>query len=58
MAGPNGLKKLVDAAHAIGLGVTLDVVYNHLGNEGNYLGMFGPYFTDKLQDSVGFGGEL
>src|SRR3954463_13824763 len=51
--GPNGLKKLVDAAHAIGLGVTLDVVYNHLGNEGNYLGMFGPYFTDRYKTPWG-----
>jgi len=44
--GPAGLKRLVNAAHEIGLGVMLDVVYNHLGNEGNYLRMFGPYFTD------------
>jgi len=51
--GPNGLKKLVDAAHAIGLGVTLDVVYNHLGNEGNYLGMFGPYFTERYKTPWG-----
>jgi len=51
--GPNGLKKLVDAAHAIGLGVALDVVYNHLGNEGNYLGMFGPYFTDRYKTPWG-----
>ena len=45
--GPEGLKRLVNAAHAIGLGVILDVVYNHLGNEGNYLRFFGPYFTGK-----------
>ncbi|HEX7288413.1 MAG TPA: malto-oligosyltrehalose trehalohydrolase [Candidatus Angelobacter sp.] len=45
--GPEGLKRLVNAAHAAGLGVVLDVVYNHLGNEGNYLQLFGPYFTDK-----------
>jgi len=51
--GPDELKKLVDSAHAIGLGVTLDVVYNHLGNEGNYLGMFGPYFTDKYKTPWG-----
>ena len=44
--GPDGLKRLVDAAHAKSLAVLLDVVYNHLGNEGNYLRMFGPYFTD------------
>jgi maltooligosyltrehalose trehalohydrolase len=44
--GPAGLKRLVDAAHALGLGVVLDVVYNHVGPEGNYLDRFGPYFTD------------
>jgi maltooligosyltrehalose trehalohydrolase len=43
--GPEGLKRLVNAAHDLGLGVVLDVVYNHLGNEGNYLRLFGPYFT-------------
>ena len=43
--GPDGLKRLVDAAHRAGLAVILDVVYNHLGNEGNYLRLFGPYFT-------------
>ena len=41
--GPEGLKQLVDAAHAKGLGVILDVVYNHFGPDGNYNGMFGPY---------------
>src|SRR5689334_18132050 len=45
--GPDGLKRLVDAAHQFGLAVILDVVYNHLGNEGNYLRSFGRYFTDK-----------
>jgi maltooligosyltrehalose trehalohydrolase len=44
--GPVGLKRLVDACHARGLGVVLDVVYNHLGPAGNYLATFGPYFTD------------
>ncbi|MDR3568870.1 MAG: malto-oligosyltrehalose trehalohydrolase [Syntrophobacteraceae bacterium] len=44
--GPLGLKRLVNACHLRGLAVTLDVVYNHLGPEGNYLGDFGPYFTD------------
>jgi maltooligosyltrehalose trehalohydrolase len=44
--GPEGLKRLVDACHARGLAVVLDVVYNHLGPEGNHLGEFGPYFTD------------
>jgi len=43
--GPEGLKRLVDACHARGLAVLLDVVYNHLGPSGNYLGRFGPYFT-------------
>ncbi|HEX3587264.1 MAG TPA: malto-oligosyltrehalose trehalohydrolase, partial [Candidatus Angelobacter sp.] len=51
--GPAGLKRLVDAAHTIGLGVILDVVYNHLGNEGNYLRLFGPYFTGKHQTPWG-----
>jgi maltooligosyltrehalose trehalohydrolase len=45
--GPRGLRRLVDACHAIGLSVILDVVYNHLGPEGNYLAEFGPYFTDR-----------
>ncbi|MFP3907667.1 MAG: malto-oligosyltrehalose trehalohydrolase [Acidimicrobiales bacterium] len=44
--GPDALKRLVDACHQRGLAVVLDVVYNHLGPEGNYLGHFGPYFTD------------
>lgn len=43
--GPNALKRLIDAAHNAGLAVILDVVYNHLGPEGNYLPKFGPYFT-------------
>ncbi|MBS0209380.1 MAG: malto-oligosyltrehalose trehalohydrolase [Planctomycetes bacterium] len=43
--GPRGLQQLVDAAHAAGLGVLLDVVYNHLGPEGNYFARFGHYFT-------------
>lgn len=45
--GPTGLKRLVDACHRRGLAVVLDVVYNHLGPAGNYLGAFGPYFTDR-----------
>lgn len=45
--GPDGLRRLVDAAHRAGLGVALDVVYNHLGPEGNYLREFGPYFTSR-----------
>jgi maltooligosyltrehalose trehalohydrolase len=45
--GPAGLARLVDAAHQAGLSAFLDVVYNHLGPEGNYLGEFGPYFTAR-----------
>jgi len=45
--GPEGLKRLVDACHTRKLAVILDVVYNHLGPAGNYLGRFGPYFTDR-----------
>ena len=45
--GPDGLKRLVDACHARGLAVLLDVVYNHFGPVGNYSGRFGPYLTDK-----------
>jgi maltooligosyltrehalose trehalohydrolase len=45
--GPHRLARLVDACHGAGLAVFLDVVYNHLGPEGNYLGEFGPYFTDR-----------
>jgi len=44
--GAGGLKRLVDACHAAGLAVVLDVVYNHLGPVGNFLSEFGPYFTD------------
>lgn len=46
--GPAGLRRLVDAAHARGLAVVLDVVHNHLGPEGNHLADFGPYFTDEV----------
>src|SRR2546429_729901 len=51
--GPRGLRRLVDASHAHGLSVILDVVYNHLGPEGNYLGEFGPYFTDRYRTPWG-----
>jgi maltooligosyltrehalose trehalohydrolase len=51
--GPEGLKRLVDACHRKGMGVVLDVVYNHLGPEGNYLGDFGPYFTDLYRTPWG-----
>ena len=56
--GPNGLKRLVDAAHRAGLAVLLDVVYNHLGPEGNYLREFGPYFSDRYQTRWGEGFNL
>jgi maltooligosyltrehalose trehalohydrolase len=45
--GPDGLKRLVDACHARGLAVLLDVVYNHFGPVGNYSGKFGPYLTER-----------
>ena len=45
--GPHALQDLVDGAHRAGMAVLLDVVYNHLGPEGNYLGRFGPYFSER-----------
>lgn len=48
-----GLQQLVDACHAKGLAVILDVVFNHIGPEGNYLGQYGPYFTDKYKTPWG-----
>jgi maltooligosyltrehalose trehalohydrolase len=51
--GPAGLQKLVDAAHARGIAVILDVVYNHLGPEHCYVREFGPYFTDKYKTPWG-----
>jgi malto-oligosyltrehalose trehalohydrolase len=51
--GAAGLKALVNACHQQGLAVVLDVVYNHLGPEGNYLRDFGPYFTDKYRTPWG-----
>ena len=51
--GPDGLRRLVDACHARGLAAILDVVYNHLGPEGNYLRDFGPYFTDRYKTPWG-----
>ncbi len=58
--GPRALQRLVDRAHQIGLAVILDVVYNHFGPEGNYLGSFGHYFTDRYHtpwgDGVNFDG--
>lgn len=59
--GPRGLRRLVDACHARGVSVFLDVVYNHLGPEGNYLAEYGPYFTDRATTpwgpAVNFDGE-
>ncbi len=51
--GPEGLRRLVNACHAAGLAVFLDVVYNHLGPEGNTLRDFGPYFTDRYRTPWG-----
>jgi maltooligosyltrehalose trehalohydrolase len=60
--GPTGLKSLVNACHTEGLAVILDVVYNHLGPEGNYVNRFGPYFTDRYRtpwgDAMNFDGPL
>ena len=59
--GPDGFRRLVDAAHARGLAVILDVVYNHLGPEGNYLHAVtrGRYFTDRHRtpwgDAIDYG---
>ncbi len=51
--GPLGLKALAEACHMRNLAVILDVVYNHVGPEGNYLGLFGPYFTDRYRTPWG-----
>ncbi|MEW6386207.1 MAG: malto-oligosyltrehalose trehalohydrolase [Thermodesulfobacteriota bacterium] len=51
--GPEGLRRLVQACHQRGLAVILDVVYNHVGPEGNYLGDFGPYFTRRYRTPWG-----
>jgi maltooligosyltrehalose trehalohydrolase len=50
---PQELAAFVDACHARGLAVLLDVVYNHLGPDGNYLARYGPYFTDKYKTPWG-----
>jgi maltooligosyltrehalose trehalohydrolase len=59
--GPDGLKRLVNACHAAGLAVILDVVYNHLGPEGNCFSAFGPYFTGAYAtfwgEALNFDGE-
>ncbi len=58
--GLDGFRRFVDGAHAAGLAVVLDVVYNHLGPEGNHLREFGPYFTDQYRtpwgDALNFDG--
>nr|BFE87046.1 hypothetical protein GCM10020093_096470 [Planobispora longispora] len=51
--GPDGLKRFVDACHRRGLGVILDVVYNHLGPSGNFLAPFGPYFHSSASSFWG-----
>ncbi len=51
--GPEGMCRFVDNCHRRGLAVLLDVVYNHLGPEGNYLSRFGPYFTDRVKTPWG-----
>ncbi|MEA3364216.1 MAG: malto-oligosyltrehalose trehalohydrolase [Candidatus Hydrogenedentes bacterium] len=56
--GPEGLKRLVNASHERGLAVLLDVVYNHLGPSGNYLGNFAPYFTNRYVTPWGKGVNL
>ena len=50
---PQALQRLVNAAHHHGLSIALDVVYNHLGPEGNYLSTYGPYFTDRYRTPWG-----
>ncbi len=51
--GPRAFQRFVDACHQRGLGVALDVVYNHLGPSGNYLSAYGPYFTESHQTPWG-----
>ncbi|MBV9169654.1 MAG: malto-oligosyltrehalose trehalohydrolase [Chloroflexi bacterium] len=60
--GPDGFKRLIDAAHAEGLGIILDVVYNHFGPDGNYLRQFSPdYFTNRYStpwgDAINYDGQ-
>ena len=56
--GPAALQRFVDACHARGLAVSLDVVYNHLGPSGNYTSVFGPYFTDAHETPWGLAVNL
>lgn len=60
--GVDGLKALVDACHRQGLAVIVDVVYNHLGPEGSYLGDYAPCFTSRYRtpwgDAINFDGPL
>ena len=51
--GPEGFRRLVNAAHERGIAIVVDVVYNHFGPEGNYLTQFGPYFTDNYRTPWG-----
>lgn len=51
--GPQDLNKMIDACHRKGIAVIIDVVYNHMGPEGNYLAEFGPYFTEKYKTPWG-----
>ena len=51
--GPHAFQRLIDAAHQNHLTVILDVVYNHIGPEGNYFAKFGPYFTDRYHTPWG-----
>lgn len=51
--GPDGMQRLVNSCHEKGLAVILDVVYNHVGPEGNYFSLSGPYFTDKYHTPWG-----
>lgn len=59
--GPEAFKKLIEACHRTGIAVFLDVVYNHLGPEGNHLARYGPYFQNKYHtpwgDALNFDGE-
>jgi len=59
--GPEAFQRFIDEAHRLGVAVCLDVVYNHLGPEGNYLGEFGPYFSPRHHspwgDSINYDGE-